>query len=419
MSELNELPEGYKMTELGPLPQEWQVVRLGEVCRFQGGTQPSKGVFIYEPREGYIRLLQIRDYESDDKATYIPKNGRLRLVSAEDVLIARYGASVGKILRGKEGAINVAIVKTIPHPQKLISDFLYYRLQEDDFQKFVKGLGGRAAQAGFNKGELNVFPIPLPPLAEQRAIAHVLRTVQQARQATERVIAALRDLKKSLMRHLFTYGPVGVGTRHAVSLRDTELGPLPEHWQVVRLGEVASVDWGNTSLTKAIYQSYGYPAFSASGMDGYLDFFEHDGEAVIVSAIGARCGKCFFARGKWTAIKNTIIVKANDRACNHFLYFYLDDESKWPRSGSGQPFISLGKARDILIPLPPLAEQQEIARILQAVDRRIAAEEAKSGALQELFKTLLRELMTGRRRVVVGAQRRCAPTRVAPPEEAP
>jgi type I restriction enzyme S subunit len=140
-------------------------------------------------------------------------------------------------------------------------------------------------------------------------------------------------------------------------------------WRTVRLGDICSVDWGNTTLTKNLYSSEGFPAYSATGQDGLLPFFENEGSAIIVSAIGARCGKCFFASGKWTAIKNTIIVKSKEPgvAVEEFLFFLLDDENKWPRSGSGQPFIGIGNAENIRIQLPPFREQQAIAYVLKTV----------------------------------------------------
>src|SRR5437899_6962950 len=104
-----------------------------------------------------------------------------------------------------------------------------------------------------------------------------------------------------------------------------------EQWPTVRLGDVCHVDWGNTSITKASYVPTGFRAYSATGQDGFLPFFEHDCPALVVSAIGARCGKCFYASGRWTAIKNTIVVKSKREGTidEEFLFFVLNNEKKW------------------------------------------------------------------------------------------
>lgn len=176
----------------------------------------------------------------------------------------------------------------------------------------------------------------------------------------------------------------------------TELGPLPEEWEVIRLGEVCKVDWGNTSLTKKLYTANGYPAFSAAGNDGFLDFYEHDGEAVILSAIGARSGKCFYASGKWTAIKNTIVIKSNNETKINllFLYFFVNNENYWHKSGSGQPFISIGVAQKQKLPLPSLPEQQRMAAVLSAVQEAKEKTRAVIDATKTLKKSMMKHLFT-------------------------
>lgn len=129
----------------------------------------------------------------------------------------------------------------------------------------------------------------------------------------------------------------------------------------LQLSDITKLEWGNTSITKKSYVDEGFIAISAAGPDGRLEHFEWSGEGVVLSAIGARCGRCFFVSGKWTAIKNTIVIQGDPAKVNHkFLYYYLNDARKWKISGSGQPFITLKTARETTVPFPPLAVQDDI-----------------------------------------------------------
>jgi type I restriction enzyme, S subunit len=152
------------------------------------------------------------------------------------------------------------------------------------------------------------------------------------------------------------------------------MAKLPTDWASTVLNDIAKVEWGDTTITKKSYKRSGYPAFSATGQDGYLEFAEWEGSAVILSAIGARCGKCFFAEGKFTAIKNTIVIQANPNFIDHkLLYLYLNDEKKWSISGSGQPFITMGAAKKVLYPLPPISEQRRIVAKLEKLLAKVDA----------------------------------------------
>lgn len=188
----------------GTVRSDWTLVPLGSVCEFRGGTQPPKSTFIYKPRDGYIRLLQIRDFASDEYPTYVSRDHRLRLVEDNDVLIGRYFAGEVKILRGKAGAINVALVKTEPDESRILARYLYYVLQDAPFQRFVLSLGGRSAQPGFNKGEIGSLAIPLPELGQQVKIAEALETLDGKIAADRARYEALGVLFDSLLHNLMT-----------------------------------------------------------------------------------------------------------------------------------------------------------------------------------------------------------------------
>lgn len=144
---------------------------------------------------------------------------------------------------------------------------------------------------------------------------------------------------------------------------------LPPRWEIVTLGDLCRTQPGTSEFNKGHYVSEGYPAFSAAGQDGLLPLYQHTGEAVILSSIGAQCGKCFFAEGQWTAIANTQVIWPDlNRLVPRFLFFYLNHFFEWYKAGSAQPFVKLTDSKQKPIPLPPLAVQERIVAILEKAD---------------------------------------------------
>jgi len=151
-------------------PPNWRLLNFEKFCDIQGGNQPPKSRFIDQPKEGYVRLLQIRDLGERPVPTFIPIGSTNRFCKEGEILIGRYGASVGKIFWAKDGAYNVALAKFIWPQDALIAPFAFLLLKSAYFQDHLAG-ATRSAQAGFNKGDLAAVNFPLPPLGEQRRIS--------------------------------------------------------------------------------------------------------------------------------------------------------------------------------------------------------------------------------------------------------
>jgi type I restriction enzyme S subunit len=422
-----DLPDGFQMTELGPLPKEWRVVRLREV--------------LYEVPRAH-RQVKIVDNELYTRiATKLYGYGivakelvRGSQIASKEMYRTQPGDFLFSKINIKKGAFGVVpphltnAVVTQEHPilrpkdDMLHVNYLdYYLKQPHTWERFKVHAKGFSGKERVKVREFLSVPIPLPPLPEQRAIAHVLRTVQRAKEATEGVIAALRELKKSLMQHLFTYGPVPVGAKNFSPQRESEIGPLPAHWRVVRLGEVVE-------KTKQID-----PRKKPEWFFKYVDVSNVDNELLRITSYQNFAGKEAPSRARKQIdagdvlfatvrpyLKRIAIVppeldghicstafcvlRAKNEIDACYLFFAVSHEPFVQRvaehqRGSSYPAVTDQDVLREVIPLPPLAEQREIARMLQAVDAKIAAEERRRAALEEVFKTLLHQLMTGKVRV--------------------
>ena len=159
-----------------------------------------------------------------------------------------------------------------------------------------------------------------------------------------------------------------------------------------KLKDICEVSWGDTNVTKSSYVDDGYPAYSASGCDGFLPYFDHDGPGIIISAIGAKCGKTWFTRGRWSCIKNTIYIKSiSAEADIHYISYAVSDPNIWPKRGAAQPFISQTDAQNVEISLPTLQIQRRIAGILSTYDELIENSQRRIKIMEEMARSLYRE----------------------------
>lgn len=165
--------------------KSWSWIDFDKKFDIQGGSQPDKSFFRFEPYEGSVQLYQIRDFGDKSQPVYVDKSSVTKFFTYDDVLIGRYGASIGKIFTGKSGAYNVALVKLIFSKEDYLPKYVYYLFQSEYLQKFFASTS-RSAQAGFNKKNIAKWKMPLPSISEQKTIISSL----------DSLYSKLRNMKK-------------------------------------------------------------------------------------------------------------------------------------------------------------------------------------------------------------------------------
>ena len=184
----------------------FEVVKLADYCSFTGGSQPPKSTFVYEPQEGYVRLFQIRDYNGDPKPTYIRVADAKKVSRRGDIMIGRYGASIGLVFWAEDGAYNVAMVKVIIKSSMILPEYVFYALTSPRVQRIFQS-ASRNAQAGFNDGEWAKMEVPLPTVECQR---EVVARLDAAKGKKEKLVAAARRgretaalMRKAILKEAF------------------------------------------------------------------------------------------------------------------------------------------------------------------------------------------------------------------------
>lgn len=410
-------------------------VSLADAMDISGGAQPPASTFKEKLEPGYVRFVQIRDFETDAHLTYIKREDKWRYCTEEDVLIARYGASVGRVCRGVAGAYNVALVKVVPKAGE--REYLYHLLRSDFFQGPIAAMSGRSAQAGFNKGDLAAIQVPLPSRAEQRRIASFLDAFERRIALLRNTNATLESIAQALFKSWFIdFDPVrakaegrepeGMDAATAAlfpaEFEASALGVIPKGWTVEPIGELIEALGGSTPDTKNgdFWEPAAHHWTSPKDLSGATAPVLLDTERKVSDAGLAKISSGLLPAGtllmssrapigylSLTQIpvainQGYIAMPPGGTLPPVYAYFWCQanmDAIKGRANGSTFMEISKKAFRPILALLPPKGLIASFVSTAALLFERITANEQQARALAETRDTLLPRLISGKLRL--------------------
>ena len=332
-------------------------------------TQPIQEIAPEKPsndlQEGNVWLLNLDMIEPNTghiiEKVYVDSKELLSVSPFDEgnVLFSKLRPYLNKVVipNGK-GYATTELLPLRPNGKKLNRTFFSYLLRSDEFVTYANSIATGTKMPRMPLTSLRKFECILPPMEQQQQFVAI------AEQADKSEFVGC----KSQFFEMFE----------------------GDEYPLIKLGDYTDLTWGDTNTTKNSYVTEGYLAYSASGPDGKLDHYDYDCEGIVLSAIGADCGKTWFASGKWSCIKNTIRFWSTfDDLDNRFLYFATREKDFWPRRGGAQPFIPQGDARNCSIPLPPICLQRKFVEIAEQADKSEFELRKSIEAIDQVIKSLI------------------------------
>lgn len=347
-------------------------VRLCDVCDFQGGSQPPKNEWSFEQKDGYIRMLQIRDFTQtrNVEKEYIKLTSSTKTCVTEDILIARYGASIGKILTGLSGAYNVAIMKTIPNEGILNKSYLKYYLLSNYFQNGINSVGARAAQAGFNKEDLSKLYIPVVSLVQQKLIVDKLNKLTTFIGKRKTQLEKLDELVKSRFVEMFGDCKSMVSMNELCSII-TDGTHQPPRFQESGIPFIFVSNLVGNVVT--------YNAEKFISEDTYAELYKRTPIEIgdlLLSTVGSYGHPAVVTEDrKFLFQRHIAYLKPRHNMVNSF---YLHSALLAPDGqrqieekvkGIAQKTLNLSEIKKIVVPLPTIEEQNQFEKFVNQIDK--------------------------------------------------
>jgi len=402
-------------------PNGWQSITLGEIADLSGGTTPPKANEEYWGGEiswatpSDITSLPEGEMSISDTASRITQQAldetSLRILEPGCVLMTSRATIGEAVVNSVPMTTNQGFCNFIPGPP-LASEFLAYWLRSA--KNRLISLAGGSTFLEISKRTLRNMEIDLPPLPEQKTIAAILGSVDEAIQATQAVIDQTRKVKQGLLAQLLTRG---IGHTR---FKKTEIGEMPEEWEVAELSEVAKVIDCKHRTPK--YTDHGFavvrPRDVKEGpldLSGcirtskaeYEDLVENHRPSLgdIVYSRNATFGVAAIVEtDEQFTIGQDVCIISGSRLAGRFLFYLLNSRVVGQQldllsAGSTFKRINLKDIRRFKVPVIEEAEQSRIASIADSLSEEIALHEAQLSQFEDLKRGLMQDLLTGRVRV--------------------
>lgn len=414
-----------KQTEIGLIPDDWEVKNINKECTIKAriGWQGLKSNE-YLDFGDYV-LITGTDFDNGfinwKSCNYVSewrfKQDKNIQIKQGDVLITKDG-TIGKVAFldaiPMKGTLNSGVFVIRPKSyEKIDTVFLSLIFKSIWFDSFLEQITSGSTIVHLYQKDFVTFNFPIPPtLTEQQRIAKALSDVDALISTTEKLIQKKKNIKQGAMQNLLTgkkrlqgFGP----QNKSPAYKQTELGLIPEDWEVKSLGELfdmkagGDVDKEHFSYCKS--SLYKYKIFSNGleneGIYGYTDLPKYKGNAITITGRGT-VGIAMFREEDFDAVIRLLVLNSkNDNLTNNsYITEEINSCISFPNESTGVPQLTVPQIRDIVIALPSKEEQTAIANVLSSMDKEIETLNTKLEKYRNLKTAMMQQLLTGKIRLV-------------------
>lgn len=405
-----ELRPGYKQTDVGVIPEDWNVRPLLTAVRIAKGqvdpkAEPYKSMILVAPdhiESGTGRLLDTQT-AADQRAI----SGKY-IFTKGDIVYSKIRPYLRKAILAKFDGLCSADMYPLRAATDVSAGYMLAVILGQRFSKYAESVSVRSGMPKINRAELAEYNFALPSTkSEQEAIAEALGDADALLEALEQLVAKKRLLKQATMQELLT-GKMRLNgfANPKIIHKQTEIGAVPGDWKLEYIEELAHITTGGKN-TQDRTEDGQYPFFVRSQNIERINSYSFDGEAVLTAGDGVGTGKVFhYINGKFDTHQRVYrISNFNERLHGYFFYLYFSNcfhnRIMKMTAKSSVDSVRREMIARMPIPLPPTrAEQTAIATILSDMDAEISALEDKLANARQIKQGMMQNLLTGKIRLV-------------------